>query len=408
MKNNTPFIVDLRATDINVNTFSQFLSELNDLPNVTVLTDYDSFHPHKFTLSNGAMVCGCQLESNCIEGRTFTIPDARGEIEQHSTIPAETALGVSDRIRKVVRLIDKVSMFKGVSVLICGETGVGKEIIARKLHAAWCPDAPFFAVNCSAIPESLFEAELFGYEKGAFTGATERSMGLFEEVRDGTIFLDEIGDMPIKLQPKLLRVLQERCVTRIGSHRSSEVHFHLICATNRPIHDLISEGQFREDLYYRINGLTVMVPPLRDRPIDILWLTEKFLGEIASQHQIKCKQLSENAKDWIVRYKWPGNVRELRAILECAYIVNDADQITDKYFEESVSTFGPISTNPTLAEEYDCSMETLIRSRLEQMDWQIEATAQSLSISRKTLWKRMKQYGIRKPGKVTSSVASHR
>lgn len=406
-RDNTSFVVDLRGTDISITNFSQFLSELKKLDKITVLTDYDCSNPYKFSLPNGTTVCGCKLESDCIEVPTFPAPGAAHNDEQGSPITKKMQLGVSDRIRKVDRLISKVSMFKGVAVLICGETGVGKEIIAQKLHAAWCPQSPFFAVNCSAIPESLFEAELFGYERGAFTGATEKSMGLFEEVRDGTIFLDEIGDMPINLQPKLLRVLQERCVTRIGSHKSTEVHFHLVCATNRPISELLSEGRFREDLYYRINGLTVTVPPLRDRPIDILWLTEKFLAEIASQHKMSCKQLSESAKDWIVQYKWPGNVRELRAVLECAYIVVDSNLITDKYFEETASTFGSISTTrSSLAEEYNFSMENLIRSRLEQMEWQIEATANSLSISRKTLWKRMKQYGISKPNKVTSTAVS--
>ena len=208
------------------------------------------------------------------------------------------------------------------TVLITGESGVGKEYVARALHRAGDPTGklPFVAVNCGAIPQTLIEAELFGHVRGAFTGAVSNKRGFFEQANGGTLFLDEIGDMPLAMQVKLLRAIQEREITPIGAEQARPIELRLVCATHRNLAEMIAEETFREDLYYRINVVNINVPPLRERPDDILWHTRLFLDGIAARNKERSCSLSAGAEQALIAYPWPGNIRELHNCLERACV----------------------------------------------------------------------------------------
>ncbi len=216
-------------------------------------------------------------------------------------------------------------------VLITGESGTGKELFARaiwKLSPRW--QGPFVAVNCSAIPENLLEAELFGYERGAFTGAETPKKGLIEEADHGVLFLDEIGDMPLSLQPKILRVIQERKIRRLGSNRERSVNFRLICATNRDLKRLIEEGRFREDLYYRISTIHIHIPPLRERKEDIPHLVNCILRKLSKEMEKRVRGYTEGFLKRVMEYPWPGNVRELENVLRKAIAMSGSDLLKEK------------------------------------------------------------------------------
>lgn len=224
-------------------------------------------------------------------------------------------LGHSESIRQIRADLEKMSQVH-TPVLIQGESGVGKELIARELHALdHVGDKPFLGINCAAIPESLLESELFGYQKGAFTGADSHKEGLLVKAGDGTVFLDEIGDMPLAMQVKILRVLEEGEVMPLGASQSVPMQARVICATNRNLETEVKAGRFRADLYYRIHVLKMDVPPLRERLQDLPELTESFLKQIAAENEIPLPQLSPEVLDVFESYSWPGNVRELRNAL---------------------------------------------------------------------------------------------
>ncbi len=244
-----------------------------------------------------------------------------------------------------------------VPVLITGESGTGKELFAKaiwKLSSRW--QGPFVAVNCSAIPENLLEAELFGYEKGAFTGASASKVGLIEETDHGVLFLDEIGDMPLSLQPKILRVLQEKKIRRIGSNRERSVNFRLICATNKDLSRLIKEGKFREDLYYRISTIHIHLPPLRERKEDIPDLVNCILRKLSKEMDKKIKGYTDGFLKKIMNYPWPGNVRELENALRKAIALNNSEVLTEKDIKLSYEGHG--ETN---------SFENIVRKEIRRL-----------------------------------------
>ena len=219
-------------------------------------------------------------------------------------------LGQSKSILKVNALIHKVAK-ANASILITGESGTGKELVARMIHQeSDVSRSPFVAVNCGAIPESLIESELFGHKRGSFTGAVADKIGLFQAAEDGTLFLDEIGELPLSMQVKLLRALQERKVRRVGDNEDQKVSARIIAATNRDLEIEVSQGRFREDLYYRLNVIQITTPPLRDRDDDILLLADYFLNQLAKKKKATPKKLTEEVKDLFKSYSWPGNVRE--------------------------------------------------------------------------------------------------
>lgn len=280
------------------------------------------------------------------------------------------------------------------NILICGETGTGKEVFAQSIHAAGkrCK-GPFVAVNCAALPAQLLESELFGYVSGAFTGASkEGKPGLFEIAHNGTIFLDEIGEMDYSNQGRLLRVLQERSIMRLGSDRVVPVNVRIIAATNKNLRELMAQGKFREDLYYRLNVLNLWIPPLRSRQKDIAHYARMFLEQIASESG-KIIRLSSGAVKILENYPWPGNMRELRNIMERVVAIARREVIGTSFLSQMLAVEqGAITGSATENEE-----AASINSALSVCDGKIAEAAKLLSISRTTLWRKMNQLGIKKP-----------
>jgi DNA-binding NtrC family response regulator len=313
-------------------------------------------------------------------------------------------LGVSGEVRRLHTLVSRLGS-NWESVLITGESGAGKEVLARCLHDATVgAAAPFVAVNAASLPESLIEAELFGYEKGAFTGATRTHRGKFEQAHGGTLFLDEIGDMPAPLQARLLRVLQDRQVTRLGSEQALPVQVRLIFATHKRLNEEVRAGRFREDLYYRINVVHLRVPPLRERPEDVPWLAQRFVEGWNAAHRDAVRSLGADAEAALMRRRWPGNVRELRNAIERACLLAEGERIEARLLrEEAAADDEPVPPAPAPAageamprlEEFLRTQEReFIRLALQRNDWQIGVTADALGISRKSLWERMKRLAI--------------
>jgi len=310
--------------------------------------------------------------------------------------PAHPQLGVSPEMKSVEKQLNKIARYTATPVLITGESGVGKEVIARRLHNLQADSAAFVATNCTAIPENLIESELFGHEKGAFTGAVKTHKGVFEQAHGGTLFLDEIGDMPFFLQSKLLRVLQQKSFKRVGGEKDIQVSVQLIFATNKNLQKLTDEGNFREDLFYRINVMHIHVPPLRDRKEDILWLCDLFINEHGKNYPGKQLSLDDSAKDVLLNHHWPGNVRELEHTIERACILCNGPVIKarDVLPNTPERSFG---TSSIPLKEYLESLEKeKIHSSLLKHDWCINLTAGTLNISRKSLWEKMKKYNLEK------------
>ncbi len=308
----------------------------------------------------------------------------------------EEPLGVSPAMQRIEATIPRLAQ-AARTVLIVGESGVGKECVAQRLHAALGGDGtrPFIAVNCGAIAENLLEAELFGHQKGAFTGAAHTRAGVFEQANGGTLFLDEIGEMTLAMQVRLLRVIQERQVTRVGGSGSIPVDLLLVCATHRDLKAMVAEGTFREDLFYRVNVVQIRVPPLRERREDIPWLAARFLAEIAQRTGTPRRRLRPAAEEALVSYPWPGNVRELRHALERACILSPGEWLTAEALFPDAGLAPPGDDAPASLGDYlrECERR-YIRGALEANGGQIGQTAEQLGISRKNLWEKMKKLGL--------------
>ncbi len=300
-------------------------------------------------------------------------------------------LGLSPSMRQISRTLPRLAQ-RAPTILITGESGVGKEVIAREIHHLdpKTQNQPFVAVNCAAVTESLLEAELFGHEKGAFTGAARTREGMFEQADGGTLFLDEIGDMPQSMQAKLLRAVQERKIVRVGGNAEITVNLRLICATHRDLRKMVEEGGFREDLYYRIHVIQIKVPPLRERREDILWFAHRFLEEQSAKEERK--QLSRVGEEALLAHPWPGNVRELRHAIERASILTPGLLLEpETLFEEGERPAPP--DNRELGSYLQGCEEHYIRDALARNDGHLGHTAESLGISRKNLWEKMKKLG---------------
>src|SRR6187549_150539 len=284
-----------------------------------------------------------------------------------------------------------------ISVLILGPTGSGKELVARMIHElSRRQTAKFQAVNCAALPDTLFESEIFGYEKGAFTGAHDRKPGRLELANEGTLFLDEIGDMSLMAQAKLLRVLEERRFERLGGHKSIHVDFRLISATNRPLDLFVRDGRFREDLFYRVNAFAIRLPSLRERPVDIPVLAQRFLARYCAANglPLDAKQFSKEAIDSMTSYAWPGNIRELESTVSRAALSAPGRSIrpTDIEFLHAQTPTTTISGDrmPSLAE---AERAHIVRV-LEATDWNKKEAARVLDISRGTLYRKIVEYQL--------------
>jgi two-component system response regulator AtoC len=309
-------------------------------------------------------------------------------------------LGKSEAIRKVFSTISKVADYK-TTVLIQGESGTGKELVARALHSGSSrKNKPFIPLNCGAIPETLLESELFGHKKGAFTDAHADKKGLFAEAHQGTLFLDEIGELPLTLQVKLLRVLQEGSVRPLGATRDQEVDVRVVAATVRDLRREVEEKRFRDDLFYRLNVLQINVPPLRDRRDDILLLVEHFIERNNGRLGTKIRELDLHTRKLLLNYPWPGNVRELENTIERAVVLAEGDMITVADLPERMRApadpvAASLSTGELSIKKTGRFMEeTLIRRALEKTGGNRTAASKLLEISHRALLYKIKDYGI--------------
>lgn len=308
-----------------------------------------------------------------------------------------SSLGVSRQMNEIEAMLPRLAR-QATTVLLTGESGVGKEVVAREIHSCdeRTRDKPFVAVNCGAVPEPLLEAELFGHERGAFTGAVRARRGVFEQAHGGTLLLDEVGDMPSQMQVKLLRALQERAIVRIGGEAPIPVDLRVICATHRDLGQMAEQGAFRKDLYYRINVINLRIPPLRERADDIMWLAHRFLAEHGRRPPEEKKALSRAAERVLMAYPWPGNARELRHCIERAWILTEGAMLEpEALFEEaSLRQVASYQAGDGLSEYLQACERTYLLRTLERNRGQITASASDLGISRKNLWEKMRKLGL--------------
>ena len=305
--------------------------------------------------------------------------------------------GVSESMTRLKEQVVRIAA-TDASVLITGENGTGKDMLAKEMHRLSARRrGPLVSVDMGAIPETLFESELFGHVKGAFTDARSDRTGKFEEADGGTLFLDEIGNIPLHLQAKLLRVLQDRAVVRVGSNRRIPIDIRLVCATNSDITGLVSEGRFREDLYYRINTIHLHLPPLRERRDEIIPLSEMFISEFSERYSRAGLSLGDDSREALCRYDWSGNIRELRNCIEKAVILSGGDvitpddlQLSERYRHAPEGVPGDDSVNCTL-EDMEIKM---ITNALKKYEGNMSLVAKSLGITRQTLYNKMKRYNF--------------
>ena len=327
--------------------------------------------------------------------RAFQLSELEKEyltLQQKTTEPLAGLIASSKKMQELCRKIEKISPTNATTLLL-GESGTGKEVLAKAIHRLSDRSGkPFVAVNCAAIPETLLESELFGYEKGAFTGASQQTKGKIEYAHNGTFFLDEIGDLPYSLQSKLLRFLQERIIERVGGRQEIPVNVRIICATHQNLQNLIDEGKFRLDLYYRISEITVNIPPLREREGDAITIATAFLRRYCELHNKKLKSFSKDAAKAIETYSWPGNIRELENKIKRAVIMTDDVNITfdDLELEKNVDAAMPFN----LKEVREAAETLAIKRALTHSNNNISNTARLLGVTRPTLYTLFEKYGI--------------
>ncbi len=314
-------------------------------------------------------------------------------MQQQSVSGLNGIIATSERMLQISRLIEKVAP-TSATVLLLGESGTGKELLARAIHSL-SPRAEerFVTINCAAIPETLLESELFGYEKGAFTGALKQTYGKIEHADGGTLFLDEVGDMPLALQAKLLRFLQQRVIERVGGHEEIPVDVRVVCATNQNLTELMGQGRFREDLYYRISEVTVKVPALRERDGDMIVLARTFLDKYARLHGRSLRGFSQDALQAIQAHRWPGNVRELENKINGAVILAEGKQVTARDLDLDGAPQAPVPLN--LRQVRDQAERQAIVRALSMDKGNISKAAELLGISRPTLYDLMNKHGLK-------------
>lgn len=398
-------ITDLRMPGRDGMQLFEYVAEnYPDIP-VIFLTAYGTVDSAVHAITHGAFYYFIKppdyLKLKSILARAVEQRRLKREIETLRKRLAEEAslpriIGKTPQMLKIFNTIETIKDSES-SVIICGETGTGKELIARALHfGSDRRDRPFIAVNCAAIPRELLESELFGYERGAFTGAVSRRIGRFEEVSGGTLFLDEIGELELSLQAKMLRVLQEREIERLGSNRKIKVHFRLVSSTNRDLEREVKSGNFRKDLLYRLNVIQINVPLLRERRDDIPLLVSECVNEFCIREK-KVLTVSDEVMKLFQDYHWPGNVRQLRNVMERAVVLSKGDTITPRELPEE---FIPL-TDLKKKEDSFHTLKTLseleseaVRNALRVCNGNKSKTARMLGISRKALYKRLKDWNI--------------
>jgi two-component system response regulator AtoC len=373
--------------------------------------------------SNGTRVRGRRLKPNekvpVAAGETFEVgsvllmvQDPFGA-ESHrvptpqSPVAPDSGIVIQDRaMASLYQLAERVAK-STINVLLLGETGVGKDVLARKIHAmSPRADKPFLPLNCGALTEQLLESELFGHERGAFTGAVEQKLGLLEAANEGTVFLDEVGELPMTVQVKLLRVLEERAVRRVGGLKAKPFDIRFVAATNRDLNQAIVDGGFRSDLFYRLNGISLVIPPLRQRVGEIEGLAQKFVEEASKRAgQDKPPVIGPETMAWLKEYQWPGNIRELqntieRAVLLCSGDVIGLEQLPTKEVGAAAPAGAGAGTGgyPTAGGDGDPERQRIIDA-LEECAGNQTRAARMLGISRNTLLARLDQYGLARPRK---------
>ena len=332
--------------------------------------------------------------------KPYALPDLLDRIARLIKLQPKAAgdLGNSEAMRQVEMLLRRVADIDS-SLLITGESGVGKEVAAKFVHKiSTRADEPFVAVNCGAIPNDLIESQLFGHEKGAFTSAQARHHGYVERARDGILFLDEVGELPMLMQVKLLRLVQERTFTRIGGEAAIKTSARIICATNTDLETAVANGRFRRDLYYRINVIPIAIPPLRDRSDDILPLANRFMREFSEAFHRDVKGFTAEAEQALLSHLWPGNVRQLRNCVERAVALSQAPRIGVEALFPSEAAELRVAPFPTLAKIRDRAERQHIRAVLADVDNRIEEAAKCLGVPRSTLFDKMRKLDIRSGG----------
>jgi DNA-binding NtrC family response regulator len=385
-------VSDIRLPDITGDVlFDRLLAEGLRLPPFIFITGHGEIDAAVNLLKKGArdyITKPFDLDALIDKIRDIVLPIAETGLGE---------LGKSPAMLQIHAMLERLAN-SSASVLITGESGVGKERVARALHDLTGKDRPFIAVNCGSLTESLLEAELSGYEKGAFTGAVRTKKGVFEQADGGTLFLDEVGDTPPAMQVRLLRALQERRIVRVGGEALIPVNIRLICATHQILQERVVSGAFREDLYYRINVVELRIPPLRDRPEDILPLAHTLLAEITASSDRTPPSFTAAAEHALEAYRWPGNVRELKNSLERANLMCDGHLIShDILFERPAPVLAGQQDLAGSLRDYlgECERDFIVRA-LVASQWQIQVCADALGISRKNLWERMRRLGIDK------------
>lgn len=329
--------------------------------------------------------------------RTMLIFNGNSSIPFKPCKPQEIDyIGQSTAWAKVDAVIHKTAQFPS-NVLLIGETGTGKEVVAKAIHRLSQRKGNFVAINCGALPKDLLHSELFGYEEGAFTGARAHgSIGKFEHAHEGTLLLDEIGEMPLDMQVSLLRFLQERTITRINSNKPKKVDVRIVAATNKNMAELVRIGQFRQDLYYRLNVIEINLPPLRERTSDIPLLAEHFISELSKQFNVQPKQINEEALQILRQYDWPGNVRELKNVIEKAMILSDGLEISPEILPDYIFQTTHLDLlNKRFDQKDGLSEREHIIHLLEQNDGNILQTAKALNIARNTLYRKIEKLDIK-------------
>ncbi len=400
-------LTDLKLGDLSGIDVLKKARSLQDPPAVIIITAYGSIENAVEAIKVGAYdyltkpvssdellhTIRRALEHHQLATR---VKKLESQIEQDFKI--DNLVAKSSKMRQVIETIRQVAA-SDATVLIEGESGTGKELVARAIHAnSRRRDNSFVAINCGALPETLLESELFGYIKGAFTGAAETRKGLFEEADKGTIFLDEVGETSAAFQVKLLRALQEGEIRRVGDQKPINVDVRVVAASNQDLKSLVDQGKFRQDLYYRINVIPIKIPPLRERKEDIVPLAEFFIKRHQAKSEGTAPKLSHKAIELVEQYPWPGNVRELENAIERSLVLAHSENIEAKDLPPEIQ--GKESAELKQG-ELPLSMKEMelyqIKRVLEMTNWNQTETSKLLGIGYNTLWRKMKEYGIKKP-----------
>jgi DNA-binding NtrC family response regulator len=396
-------ITDLKMPGKDGTQLLDYIKE--NLPEIPVifLTAYGTVESAVHTITNGAFYYFIKPPDYQKLKVILTRAVEQRRLKRELTVLKKRLSSSADGLRIVgtthamLRIFETINAVKdsSSSVLITGETGTGKELIARSLHYnSSRKDRPFITVNCAAIPRELLESELFGYEKGAFTGAVSSRVGRFEEALGGTVFLDEIGELEPSLQAKLLRVLQEREIERLGSNRKIKVDFRLVCSTNRDLKDEVKDGKFREDLFYRINVVEIQMPPLRERSDDIPLLTAEFVKEFCLREN-KTLLISDEVMGIFRNHSWPGNIRQLRNVIERAVVLANRETITTRELPGELKSH---RRRPSRALDPARTLKAMeaeaIRDALQRSGGNKSKAARMLGISRKAFYRKLKDENV--------------